>query len=72
MTSASMPIASATRAGAWRASRSESRAASPGTLASRSRTITWAIASASSPSVPGRAAIHSSAFIPVTDIRGPT
>ncbi len=34
--------------------------------------ITCAIASASRPSVPGFAAIHSSAFIPVSDNRGPT
>ena len=34
--------------------------------------ITCAIARASTPSVPGLAAIHSSAFMPVSDRRGPT
>ena len=52
-----------------------SRAASPvspGTRASLPLTITWAMASASTPSVPGATAIHSSALMPVSDIRGAT
>ena len=39
---------------------------------SRSFRITCAIASARIPSVPGAAASHSSALIPVSDSRGPT
>src|SRR5579884_3587015 len=72
MAGAATPTAWATRSGAWRASRSASRAASGGAAARRSRRITWAIASASNPSVPGAAATHSSAFIPVSESRGPT
>ena len=72
MVLASMPICAATLSGVCAASDAPSRVASAGDRASRRATMTWAIASASRPSVPGAAAIHSSAESPVSDRRGPT
>src|SRR5436190_136555 len=68
----SIPIAWATALGRCAPSTLTSRLASAGTRARCWLMMTCAIASASVPSVPGRAAIHSSAFMPVSDRRGPT
>ena len=68
-----MPTASATLVALYDASSSRMRAASTGGSAGarRSFVMTDAMASASRPSVPGFAAIHSSALIAVSDSRGP-
>src|SRR5205085_1111638 len=74
ITLASIPIAAATRSGAWASSAARTRPTSAGSGARRRATITCAIASARTPSVPGAQRLERERLVghvPAADLPGP-